>query len=97
MIAATRGEPAHQREELDLLAVDVDADDARHVVGIADEQHVLAEAVAVEDEPEEDRRSAPSTAPGSDICSIQAIASAPPNGRPTIHCQTELSSAPRSA
>ena len=46
------GEKAHQREDLDLLAVDVDADDARDVVGIADEQRVLAEPVAGEDEPE---------------------------------------------
>ena len=48
------GEPAHQGEQLDLLALDRDADDARHVVGIAEEQHVLAEAVAVEDEPQHD-------------------------------------------
>ena len=47
-------EPAHQREQLDLLALDVDADDARDGVRIAHEQHVLAEAVAVEDEPEDD-------------------------------------------
>ena len=53
------GEKAHQGEDLDLLAVDVDADDARDVVRIADEQRVLAEAVAGEDEPEkadDDRR-----------------------------------------
>ncbi len=31
------GEKTHQREDLDLLAVDVDADDPRHVIGIADE------------------------------------------------------------
>ncbi len=53
------GEKAHEREDLDLLAIDVDADDARHVIGIADEQSVLAEPVAGEDEPEkanDDRR-----------------------------------------
>ena len=46
------GEGAHQSEDLDLLAIDVDADDARDVVGVADEQRVLAEPVAGEDEPE---------------------------------------------
>ncbi len=49
-----RGQSAHQGEDLDLLQVDVDADDPRNVVGIADEQRVLAEAVAVQDEPQED-------------------------------------------
>ncbi|MBN9578375.1 MAG: DUF885 domain-containing protein [Alphaproteobacteria bacterium] len=44
-------EEAHQGEELDLLAIDIDADDPCHRVGIADEQGVLAEAVTVEDEP----------------------------------------------
>ena len=90
------GEKAHQREELDLLAIDVDADDARDFVRIADEQRVLAEAVAGENEPEKDdddrrpqRLHRQLLQPGR--------RSMPANGRPTIHCHTELSSAPRSA
>src|SRR3984885_15595640 len=52
-------EKAHEGENLYLLAVDVYADDARDVIGIADEQGVLAEAMAGENEPQEpddDRR-----------------------------------------
>ena len=46
-------EHAHQREQLDLLALDVDADHARDADVVADEQQVLAEAVAVEHEPQQ--------------------------------------------
>ena len=46
------GEKAHQSENLDLFAVNVDADDARDVVRIADEQRMFAEAVTREDKPE---------------------------------------------
>src|SRR5215475_1157267 len=47
-----RGEAAHQGEEPDLLPRHIDADDPRDGVGIADEEHMLAEAMAVQDEPE---------------------------------------------
>src|ERR1700727_1154164 len=49
-----RSQKAHHREELDLLPLDVNADDARDRVRIADEQRMLAEAVAIEHEPHED-------------------------------------------
>src|SRR5579863_1871100 len=40
-----RRERAHQSEELDLFAIDVDADHARNVVRIADEQEILTETM----------------------------------------------------
>ena len=49
-----RRQHAHQRVELDFLGDDVDSHHSRHVVRVADEQHMFAEAVAVEDEPEKD-------------------------------------------
>ena len=44
-------EHAHQREQLDPFPVDFDADHACHVGVVTDEQQVLTEAVAVQDEP----------------------------------------------
>ena len=46
------GQKTHEGEDLDLFAIDVDADDSRHVIRIADEQSVLAESVPIEDKPE---------------------------------------------
>ena len=89
MIAAKPGEPAHQREDADLLALDVDADDARHRVGIADEEHAVAELVPVEHEPETRRRPRPSRRPAS-AAARSRWSPIPANGRPTITCQTEL-------
>ena len=59
MIAAQAARKTHEGKDLYLLAVEIDADDARDVIGIADEQGVLAEAMAGENEPQEpddDRR-----------------------------------------
>ena len=52
--AGQAGQGTHQREQLELLAAHVDAQHARHVLVVADEQQVLAEPVAVEQQPDHD-------------------------------------------
>ena len=89
------GEPAHQGEQLDLLALDLDADDARHLVRIAEEEHVLAEAVAVEDEPQDDDDRRRPHRLDRDLRPPPADAASPK--RPTRKIQTLDSSTPRSA